>query len=139
MPSRRKPASVARRQPSVRSSTRTNIRRNVVYDNRIARRKSALVETPIRYIQKISPIRFGSPITRGVSLVKRVNPVLTKRARKSALRDPRASVRNTLKCKERRAFKADMMKKLAAQIKGSGNSLHKWREKRAQNRTRSTC
>lgn len=114
---------MARRSRSRRSNATARARRGIRYGKAAIRPPKvmrAVLNPPLPSLTKVYAV---TPSNKNKQNVTQSNKNVLQQLKKQLIR-----------CKQRKAYKKTMLKKVAAQIKGSGGSMKQWRDIRAQNR-----
>ena len=114
---------MARRSSLRRSNTKARVRRGIRYGKAAIRPPKvmrAVLNPPLPSLTKVYSV---TPSNKNRQNVTPSNKKVLQEIRKELIR-----------CKERKAYKKTMLRKVAAQMKSGGGSMKKWRDERAQKR-----
>lgn len=114
---------MARRSRSRRSNTKARVRRGIRYGKAAIRPPKvmrAVLNPPLPSLTKVYSVTPSNKNRQNVTLS---NKKVLQQLRKELIR-----------CKERKAYKKTMLRKVAAQVKSGGGSMTDWRKARSVNR-----
>lgn len=114
---------MARRSRSRRSNTKARVRRGIRYGKAAIRPPKvmrAVLNPPLPSLTKVYSVTPSNKNKQNVTL-----------SNKNVLQQLKKEL---IRCKERKAYKKTMLRKVAAQMKSGGGSIADWRRARSANR-----